>query len=283
MKDSIEKITEAALSMNCRSRDQFIYALYLATSMGELCTQYFKYINDTGTRNEIIRHIKIKKDKKDNAIPKAFINKLLAEFKTSSKSRRLSLGTSLKELQEYLTTTQLKEFIECQILSESVLDRKRAYVAASQKYDNEIDGLLWESWHKYNDNNCMFVLANNTNVQKLAENFDSIWKSENVKFYIRNNVLKRVAKLDFDKVAFLKEEKPISYLSACVAAGKQISDYEAISIVKSCDSIGSLGYSLWCLGMLGKHKALYEVLSDIKNIEEELPSEFWEYIPSENV
>lgn len=277
MNDPIDKITKAASSIACRSRDQFIYALYLATSMEDLCSCYFKYLNETGTRNEIVRHIKIKKDKKGEVIPNAFIGQLLNEFKTSDKNRRIWLGTTLKELQEDLTSDQLKEFIECQVLSERVLDRKRAYVVATHKYDKEIDELLWKSWHKYNDNNCMGVLVNNTDVRKLAENFESIWNSENLKFYIKNNVLKRVAKCDFKKVSFLEKEKPVSYLSACVASEKQITDEAAISIVKSSDSIGSIGYCLWCLGMLGKHKALYQILGDINKIEENLPTEFWEY------
>lgn len=279
MDDGIEKILEISLSLACRSRDQLLYALYLTISMEHLCASYFQYFENTGVRNEIVKHIIIKRDNRGISIPISFIDQLLIEFKSSIKNRRVWIGTAIKDLKDSLTLSQIKDFFTNQVLSERILDRKRAYNIATHNYDSEIDSLLWSSWRRYKDNNCMAVLAQNTDVQLLADNFEPIWKSNSVKFYIKNNVLKRVAKFDFNKVLFLRDEKPISYLSACVASEKQISDEEAILIAKSSDSIGSLGYCFWCLGMLGKNMALYQILAEIETLESNLPAEFWEYLP----
>ncbi|WP_064791877.1 hypothetical protein [Shewanella woodyi] len=139
-----------------------------------------------------------------------------------------------------------------------------------------MENKLWEAWELFKDNNCIALLAKLGSVKFLTQKFLKIWHAENIKFYVKNNVLKKVSAKNFDAVKFLKGEAPISYLSACVAANKQVEDDFLISVVKSAKKINELGCVVWCLGKLGKDTLLYNLLNELDFIEEKLPIEIWE-------
>jgi len=266
MNDPIAQIINLLEEVNCRSKDSLVYSLWLTISMDELCKYYFHYILNTSVKNNICKHIAKRKENGED-IPTRFISKLLKEFHLSQKKKRVTLGTTIKDFKSSLTKKQLIEFFTAQILSEKILDRKRAYAVSIDIYSEEVDFQLWESWGKYYDNNCMEVLSNNTKSEKLASCFSEIWNNENIEYYIRNNVLKRVALIDFEKISFLKNSAPIAYLSACVATNKYISDDFAISVLDSVDKISTLSYVLWCLGKLGKRNLLIDLCGNIQDIE----------------
>lgn len=269
-------INVALATQHSRSRDSFAYALYLSFSMRELCELYFIHLSNTEIRNNIVKHIITKRDRRGERVSRHFIEKLLTEFESSTKRIRASLGTTLRDLSDSLGRKQLHRFFVLQIMSEHVLDRKRAFAVAPKIYDQGVDQLLWDSWHLYRDDGCMRVLANNSTGVSLAAEFSDIWHFQDLRFAIKNNVLKRVAKQDFALVEFLKTDAPISYLSACVAVGKQVSDDEAISIARTAENLRSFQYALWCLGMLGLREALYRLLAEADEIEGRMPIEFWE-------
>jgi hypothetical protein len=276
MSSPVSEISVALATQNSRGRDAFEYALYLSLSMRELCEAYFVHLSNTEIRNNIVKHILARRDRRRERVPRSFIGKLLTQFESSSKRTRVSLGTTLRDLGDSLGREQLRQFFLHQIMSEHVLDRKRAYAVAAKIYDQSVDRLLWDSWRTYQDDGCMSVLASNSAGANLAADFTDIWRSSDLRFSIKNSVLKRVAKHDFALVSFLKDDRPISYLSACVAAGKPISDEEAISIAKTADTLRGFQYALWCLGMLGKREALYRLLADATEVESRMPIEFWE-------
>lgn len=269
----ISRITASLATTNCRSREGFEYSLYLSLSMQELCISYFVHLSNTEIRNRLVKHIITKRDRRGERVPARFIGRLLSQFESSDKRERVSLGTTLRDLRDSLGRKQLSRFFVVQILSEHALDRKRAYSIAPKIYDQRIDQLLWDSWHLYQDDGCMSVLVDNSASMSLATAFVDIWRSQDLRFATKNNALKRVAKHDFTAVEFLKTEAPISYLSACVAAGKQISDEEAISIARTADKLNSFKYILWCLGMLGNREALYKLLTEATEMESQMPIE----------
>ena len=282
MTSLVADINVALASNSSRARNSFKYSLYLTLSMQELCDAYFIHLLNTEHRNEIVRHILARRNRRGERLPRSFIQRLLGKFAGSSKRERISLGTTLKEFTDSLTTGQLRRFFSLQVISEYALDRKRAYLVAARIYDQKVDELLWRSWHAYSDDACLAVLASNSSDARLAQAFAGIWLSPDLHFSIKNNVLKRVAKHDFSAVTFLRKDEPISYLSACVAAGRDISDEEARTIAKTATTLNTFQYALWCLGMLGKRKALYNLLAEASEIESTMPIEFWEATPFEH-
>lgn len=281
MDDPVKRILNALNSNECRSKNSFEYSLFLTIRMSDLCFLFFKYLMKTDVKNNIIKHIKVKLQGKEESLPKDFIKKLLVKFKNSKQRRRISLGTAIKVLKDSFTKQQLKSFFDEQILSENISDRKRAYVICQDIYDEDVDDLLWKSWDIYHDNNCMDVLSKNTKAERLISHFNEIWTNEDLKFFIKNNALKRVAAHNIDSLEFLKKKNLISYLSACVAAKQSIGDELAQSIAKSTNKISAFNYVLWCLGMLGKDKVLYNLLSEATDIETNMPIEDSEYITGE--
>lgn len=279
MATPVSEIHAALTSESSRARESFKYALYLTCSMRELCDAFFVHLSNTELRNEIVKHILARRDRRSERVPRDFIQSVLGQFARSSKRERVSLGTTLKELIDSLTQRQLRRFFSLQVLSEHVLDRKRAYLVSARIYDQEVDDLLWRSWQEYQDDGCLAALARNSSGTRLAQAFAGIWQSRDLRFSTKNSVLKRVAKHDFGAVAFLRNDAPIPYLSACVAAGRDISDEEAQTIAKTARSLRAFQYALWCLGMLGKRKALYDLLAEAPEVESGMPIEFWEASP----
>lgn len=279
MHDPIPSIEAALRTSDSRIREKFEYAMYLSVRMLELCESYFNHFHRTEIRNKIVKHILIKRDKRTQEIPPKFIERLLREFESSKQRKRISLGTTLKDIKESLSKPQLRRFFRAQVLAESVLDRKRAYVIAPMIYDHQVDKLLWQSWFKYSDSSCMGLLSIKTSATNLTQVFPEVFRLEHLPFFIKSNALKRIAADNFPAVEFLKQESPVSYLTACVAAARRISDKEAISLASAAPNLNSFGYALWCLGALGNTKALYTLIERSENIEETMPREFWEHDP----
>lgn len=233
MPNKIEKISKQINNSKGRSVDSIEYALYLTIGLKELCGLYFNYITETDIRNKLVKHILERVERQGQIMPREFLEKLLIQFSSSEGRERISLGTTIKSLSKYLSRNQRIKFVMEQLLSEKVSDRKRAYSLVDDSCVHQIEEKIWESWEQYSDNNCVALLAEKGSVNLLSEKFLIIWKSDDIKFYIKNNALKRVAVESFDEVIFLKDEAPISYLSACVAAKKPVDD----AFGKSGDSI----------------------------------------------
>ena len=212
MSNSIKKILKALTNLDCRTQSEIEYALWLTVGIGELSESLFEYIGDTRIRDNIIKHIN-KRVQNGEKLPSEFIRVLLSEFNNSEKRRRISLGKTIMEFLPLLTESDKKEFLNCQIMSEKVSDRKRAYKVAGCIYNEDIELKLWRVWNKYRDSNCMDVLARNATPEKFVPYFEDIWGNEELKYGIRNSVLKKVASIQFSKVVFLKSENPIAYLS----------------------------------------------------------------------
>lgn len=276
MLNKIERISKEIVDKKGRSLNSIEYSLYLTIELKDLCNLYFDYIIVTEIRNKIVKHILERVERQEQEIPKEFFEKLLFEFSKSNGRKRISLGTTIKNLNEHLNNKQRVEFVEQQLFSESVLDRKRAYSSINESCINDVEEKLWEVWGIYTDNNCIALLAEIGSISLLSHNFLAIWHADGIKFYVKNNILKRVSAQSFNTVKFLKDESPISYLSACVAANKSIDDAFALSVAKGASKINELGYVIWCLGKLGKETILYKILDELNSIEEALPIEMWE-------
>jgi hypothetical protein len=276
MEDCISTFQERHKACNARIRDSLEYAIFLTMEYDELCCLYFKYLGSADVRNKIIRHIKNKADVNKDQIPSWYLDKLMQDFYAAEGRQRISLGTAIKELSSFISQDKIRVFVERQLLSHSVLDRKRAFAIADAYYHTDFELILLKSWSTFEDSGALNTLVKHASDQQLAEIFPAIWASEDVKFYIRNNALKRVAKFEFAKVEFIRTEHPVSYLSACVAAGKDISDDFILDVARSATSINELGYVVWCTGKLAKRNVLDCLMDEIEVIESKLPIEYWE-------
>jgi hypothetical protein len=276
MHNEIIKIENALSSSTSAILDRYDYALFFSLKMATLCTLYFEQLNNTVLRNKIVKHIKAKQNKSIESIPNVFMTNLINTFNKSNGRERMALGATIKELKDHLSRDLLQLFFDEQVFSMMISDRKRAYDISILIYDENVEKMLWFAWDKYNDNNCIEVLSKKSDISYLVERIEKIWANKEIKIYVKNHIIKRISAHDFSKLHFLRHTSPVSFLSACVAAKVKISDSEAISIAKSSKSIKEYSYSLWCLGALGKNSAIFELLSQSKEIERSMPPELWE-------
>lgn len=276
MEDSIENFYKKLDGCSARSLDRIEYAFYLAMSPEDLCKNFFEYLPNTDIRNKLLRHIKNRAQSGDGNIPSWFLEKLLGEFSSAVGRRRISLGTAIKELCNYYTLDNLRIFFRWQVFSEGISDRKRAYHISEMCYNDDVEDLLVKAWKDFGDEGSVSVLVKVGSTGKIVDLFKEIWASDNIKFYIKNQALKRVARFDFSRVSFIKEESPVSFLSASIAAGRDVADEFVLTTARSADSINELGYILWCAGKLSKRDVIFKLINEIEAIEGKLPLEFWE-------
>ncbi|AFG37472.1 hypothetical protein [Spirochaeta africana] len=276
MEDIIKHFYKELDVCSARSLDRIEYAFYLAMNLEDLCRNFIRYLSNTDVRNKLLRHINNRAQSKDGVIPSWFLEKLLNEFFSSVGRRRISLGTAIKVLRDYYTPEDLRDFFRWQIFSEGISDRKRAYHISEACYNDDVEGLLIKAWKKFGDEGSISVLVKVGSTEKIVDIFKEIWDSDKIKFYIKNEALKKVACFDFSRVSFIEEESPVSFLSASIAAGRNVTDEFVLSTARSADSINELGYILWCAGKLSKRDVILKLINEIEYIEGKLPLEFWE-------
>lgn len=276
MEDSIENLYKKLDGCSARSLDRIEYAFYLAMSLEDLCNSFLEYLPNTDIRNKLLRHIKNRVQSGDGNIPSWFLEKLLSEFSSAVGRRRISLGTAIKELCNYYTLANLRIFFRWQVLSKGISDRKRAYHISEICYNEDIEDLLVKAWKDFGDEGSVSVLVKVGSIGKIVNLFKEIWASDNIKFYIKNQALKRVARFDFSQVGFIKNDNPVSFLSASIAAGRDVTDDFVLTTARSANSINELGYILWCAGKLSKKDVIFKLINEIEAIEGKLPLEFWE-------
>lgn len=276
MEDNIKKFYKKLDSCSARSLDRIEYAFYLAMSLEDLCTSFFEYLPNTDIRNKLLRHIKKRVQAGDENIPPWFLESLLKKFSTSMGRPRISLGTAIKELSNYYSLDDLRVFFRWQIFSEGISDRKRAYHVSEICYNDDIEELLVKAWKKFGDEASISVLVKVGSTERVVDLFEEIWNSSEVKFYIKNQALKKVAFFDFGKVSFIEKDSPVSYLTASIAAGRNVADEFVLKTARSANSINELGYVLWCAGKLSKSDVIFRMTDEIQVIEEKLPLEYWE-------
>ena len=276
MEDCIENFYKKLDGCSARSLDRIEYAFYLAISLEDLCRYFFEYLSNTDIRNKLLRHIKNRAQSGDGNVPSWFLEKLLSEFRSSVGRRRISLGTAIKELCNYYTIENLRDFLRLQIFSEGISDRKRAYHISEVCYNDDIEDLLVKAWKEFGDEGSISVLVKIGSIGKIVDLFKEIWGSENIEFYIKNQALKKVARFDFSRVSFIEEDDPVSFLSASIAARRDVTDDFVLTTARSADSINELGYILWCAGKLSKRDVILKLINEIETIEENLPLQFWE-------
>lgn len=275
MPNTVQEIEDFLAKFQPRAKLEFEYAIYLTLGLSEICDLFFNYVLNRSVRDKLVRQIKARIEKNGENLPDYFIAKLISAFNESDKRSRRSLGKVINDLRGILTSDQAAFLINIQVGSDKISDRKRAYEMCELVYDDEIDSRMWLSWKLYKDENCLAALNKFTSDEKIAINFGEIWSS-NCKFRTKNNALKKAARFDFEKVIFLKEVAPVSYLTACVSAKKGVDDEFLWKLINSLDRINSLGYVLWCLGMLGKRELIMKVLETNEIIESRCPVETWE-------
>lgn len=246
------------------------YALTLTTPMEDLCELYFDQLSDPEVRTQVRNLIKKKIEHREDPIPPFYLEGLLNEFSASTGPIRKSVSESIITVQKYFPKEQLTEFFNEQVRSDIAADRKTAIAIAPSIYDGEVDKKLWQCWFDFEDKACAEVLFDNSPPEQLSLNFRSVWQSENLSRHTKLKFLKKVAKYNFERVRFLEQENPTSYLTACIAAGEDVSDEFCLETLRSVDKLDTLDYAIWCMGMLEKREFLLGIPNYLNQILDEL-------------
>ncbi|HCH3991755.1 TPA: hypothetical protein NKV63_001716 [Vibrio parahaemolyticus] len=274
--DKIEEIRRIANELELRTLDSFEYALYSTLTVDELCDLYFTYAGNAEIKNTLLKHIKSHIRHQNEKIPTKFKQKIISDFVNSSGRLRIAHGTTIKDFQQYFSVKQLTKFYYEQVSSEMISDRKRAFCVVERIFNEQVSDSLWNTWNCFKDPSAIDTWVKNAQASKIVHAFKHIWTNENVSLSTKNMALKIVAKTNFDSLSYLKETSPVSYLSACVSANKEVNDSYCSEVIGKVSNINQLGYVLWCLGMLGKYDFLKSEVNKISAIEQNLDKEWWE-------
>lgn len=277
MADVISTIEESLSLTKSRITDRYEYALYLSLDLSSLCHRLLQVLLKTHLRDLLLKHILIKLTQRQK-LDSRFVDELFSHVINSDKHLRRSSVTVLVGLIDYIHPSVSLNLFNVLIDSQSKLDRNRASQIAAILFDENIEQKLWESWHKYNDIPVLRVLASNSTLNSLKKRFSEIWHNEGIPFKFKNEALKKIAVSDFNSIEFLKDTYPVSYLTACVAADRDLQEEFIDDIVRKAKSLRELGYVIWCVGKLGKTELIMKFLNEAEQIERNIPKDFDEIL-----
>lgn len=239
-------------------------ALAATTPISELCELYFEQIENKVIRRNIQTLIRKKVEHRRDKVPRSYLTKLLIQFRASSGAIKKSISESIINVQEFFFKEELIEFFEENIRSDIGINRRTAISISPSIYSGNIDYLLWQCWHKYDDRECISILIDKTEEENLANNLKSVLDTELLNIKEKRGCVVRSARCDFSKVLFLKSVNPPFYLTACIAGRKDVTDDYCLHAIESSENMRTLDYVIWCIGMLEKGHLLLSNRIDVK-------------------
>lgn len=277
MNDALVAIENSLSQTKSRIKERYEYALYLSIELPYLCRRLLQVLLVTHVRDSLLKHVLIKITQGE-LLADSFVQELFSRFQNGDKHVRRSAATVLIRLIEHIPSQVAVELFNLLINSQSKLDRNRASQIAEFIFNNEIEQKLWDSWHCCHDNALLRVLAKKTTLESLRVRFAEIWHTESIPFRFKNEALKRLAAFDFNAVSFVENDKPVSYLTACVAANITVRDDFIEKLVKNAQSIRELGYVIWCTGKLRKTQLLLKLIDNAEALEINIPKDLDEIL-----
>jgi hypothetical protein len=150
------------------------------------------------------------------------------------------------------------------IHSDRKYDRNRANEVADLIWNDEIEGLLIDNFHKYKDEYSLLPLINNLKEENLCQLIENYWTSEFPTQRIKSNIVKKISKLDIEYFPFLKERDILFYIQVLNIKKIKISDLEINKLLNTVNEDNKY-YLIWTIGMTGEWKLITKYIGILIN------------------
>jgi hypothetical protein len=195
------------------------------------------------------------------------VEQIYSQFHKVDWHKYRRLRTFLTSIIEYFPKEYISEFFNYFYKREKISDHWKAYSVAGLIWSDEVEDKLWKKLYEEPDEKCLAILIQKGNLESLGEIFKKVWISPNIQFWHKNNLLVRLAPVNFKAVAFLKKQYPVSYMYAVVLAERKLTRKEAIELALKSKDAREFGFALWCIGKLRMLETLLELNARIPELQ----------------
>lgn len=186
--------------------------------------------------------------------------KLLADYPHEPYEMQLQLRVFLMSFMRSLSPEIIRTFYDLLITSDRVIDRRRAGEVADLIWCDEVEGNLWDNFHKYKDEESLIPLVKNLSDAGLCDLMEKCWTVGFPSYRLKNAVVPRLAKLPADRLHFLKKVEPAYYVRAMVLQGKKVSTTVINQLIKTIPA-GESKFLVWYIGLTGDWDLLIKHIS----------------------
>lgn len=177
---------------------------------------------------------------------------------------QVTIRTFLSQFIRTLSTKTIQQYFDLLIHSDRKYDRHRANEVADLIWNDEIEGLLIDNFHKYKDEYSLLPLINNLKEENLCQLIENYWTSEFPTQRIKSNIVKKISKLDIEYFPFLKERDILFYIQVLNIKKIKISDLEINKLLNTVNEDNKY-YLIWTIGMTGEWKLITKYIGILIN------------------
>ncbi len=245
------------------------YALLLCLTDDELIDAYWDFVDRKHIQGRIESLILRRVADRGHGPFVRLLEELYEALETADWNRYRGLRKFLSMIIRSFPEPSIRAFFDYFLDHGKYGDQAKAFGVAELVWSREIEDILWEKLDSEADDMCFRILLKKGDLNRFQGVFQDLWRSDSVPSYFKNTLLKHFAERNFESVAFLRSETPLSYLYAVILAGKKIPPREAQKIVAAASDEREYGFAIWCLGKLGMWNELLDLNARIPEIEKE--------------
>jgi len=187
------------------------------------------------------------------------LNKYLEEDDQSQITTRVFLSKYIRSL----STTTIQLYFDLLIHSNRKYDRHRANEIADLIWSEEIEGLLTSNFHKYKDEQSLLPLIKNLDDEKLCLLIEDYWSKQFPSVRSKSLIVKKIANLDIDYAAFLKERDVSFYIKVLNIKKVEISEPLIQQLLESVNEENKY-FLIWTIGMTGNWMLITKYIEGLK-------------------
>jgi len=141
-------------------------------------------------------------------------------------------------------------FFDLFIKSERVIDRRRAGAVADLIFSDEVEGKLWDNFHRYKDEESLIPLVNCLSAGDLCQLMEKCWSLEFPSYRLKNTILAKIANAPGKRLDFLKHREP-AYFFRAMAFKKVKIDAQTVNRLEKTMKDEQKKFIVWYLGLTG--------------------------------
>ena len=246
---------------------KIIYPLLICLSNEELIQMYWDCVDEKRIIGQVENLIRNRITTLGYAPYVSLVEQIYSEFPKVDWHKYRRLRTFLTSIIRHFPEEYISEFFNYFYNREKISDHWKAYAVADLIWSDEVEDKLWEKLYEEGDESCLAILIEKGNPQSLIKIIKEVWTSQHIQFRHKNNLLVRLAPVNFKAVSFLKKDHPVSYMYAVVLAGRKLNHKEAEELALKAKNAREFGFALWCIGKLGMWETLLELNSRMPELQ----------------
>lgn len=192
-----------------------LHALFNCMSEEEITRMYFDHC---AANSELKKTVENYINRRTVSEPRRYFDKvarrLLVEYPRETYSTQLKIRVFLTGLIRSLPVQTIRLFFDLFIESERIVDRRRAGAVADLILSDEVEGKLWDNFHRYNDEESLIPLVTCLSTDDLCQLMEKSWTLDFPSYRLKNIILSKIAKCLPIRLAFLKKREPAYFLRA---------------------------------------------------------------------